>query len=67
MKYRYIIIKLFVLLFFFGSCQRDESSLNSNKGYQITSSKITYNSKSIQLIGANTFHVFSAGSADMNS
>lgn len=67
MKYRYIIIKLFVLLFFLGSCQKDESSLNSNYGYQITGAKITYNSKNIQLIGANTFHVFSAGSADMNS
>lgn len=67
MKYRYFIIKSFVLLFFFGSCQKEESVSNSNSGYQITNSKITNNSKNIQLIGANTFHVFSAGSADMNS
>lgn len=67
MKYQYCILKSFVLLFFFGSCQKEESKSNSNLGYQITNSKITYNSKNIQLIGANTFHVFSAGSADMNS
>lgn len=67
MKYRYFIIKSFVLLFFFGSCQKEESVSNSNSGYQITNSKITNNSKNIQLIGANTFHVFGAGSADMNS
>ena len=65
--YRYFILKSFVLLFFFGSCQKEESESNSNLGYQITNAKITYNSKNIQLIGANTFHVFSAGSADMNS
>lgn len=67
MKYRYFIIKSFVLLFFFGSCQKEDSISNSNSGYQITNSKITNNSKNIQLIGANTFHVFGAGSADMNS
>lgn len=67
MKYRYFIIKSFVLLFFFGSCQKEESISNSNSGYQITNSKITNNSKNIQLIGANTFHVFGVGSADMNS
>ena len=65
--YRYFILKSFVLLFFFGSCQKEDSISNSNSGYQITNSKITYNSKNIQLIGANTFHVFGAGSADMNS
>lgn len=67
MKYRYFILKSFVLLFFFGSCQKEDSISNSNSGYQITNSKITYNSKNIQLIGVNTFHVFGAGSADMNS
>ena len=67
MKYRYFILKSFVLLFFFGSCQKEDSISNSNSGYQITNSKITYNSKNIQLIGANTFHVFGVGSADMNS
>lgn len=67
MKYRYFILKSFVLLFFFGSCQKEESISNSNSGYQITNSKITNNSKNIQLIGANTFHVFGVGSADMNS
>lgn len=65
--YRYFILKSFVLLFFFGSCQKEDSISNSNSGYQITNSKITNNSKNIQLIGANTFHVFGAGSADMNS
>lgn len=65
--YRYFILKWFVLLFFFGSCQKEESVIHSNSGYQITNSKITHNSKNIQLIGVNTFHVFSAGSADMNS
>ena len=67
MKYRYFILKSFVLLFFFGSCQKEDSISNSNSGYQITNSKITYNSKNIQLIGVNTFHVFGSGSADMNS
>ncbi len=67
MKYQYCIFKSFLLLFFFGSCQKEESGINSNSGYQITNSNINYNSKNIQLIGANTFHVFGAGSADMNS
>lgn len=67
MKYQYCILKSFLLLFFFGSCQKEESFANSNSGYQITNSNISYNSKNIQLIGANTFHVFGAGSADMNS
>ena len=67
MKYQYCILKSFLLLFFFGSCQKEESVANSNSGYQITNSNISYNSKNIQLIGANTFHVFGAGSADMNS
>lgn len=67
MKYRNLIFKLFVLLFFFGSCQKEESNINTNSGYQIINSKLTYNSKNIQLIGANTFHVFGAGSSDMNS
>jgi mannan endo-1,4-beta-mannosidase len=66
-KYQYCILKSFLLLFFFGSCQKEESVANSNSGYQITNSNISYNSKNIQLIGANTFHVFGAGSADMNS
>lgn len=67
MKYQYYILKSFLLLFFFGSCQKEENGVNSNSGYQITNSNISYNSKNIQLIGANTFHVFGAGSADMNS
>ena len=67
MKYRYFILKSFVLIFFFCSCQKEENSIKNNSGYQIINSKITYNSKNIQLIGANTMHVFSAGSADMNS
>jgi mannan endo-1,4-beta-mannosidase len=66
-KYQYYILKSFLLLFFFGSCQKEESVNNTNSGYQITNSNINYNSKNIQLIGANTFHVFGAGSADMNS
>jgi mannan endo-1,4-beta-mannosidase len=66
-KYQHCILKSFLLLFFFGSCQKEESVANSNSGYQITNSNISYNSKNIQLIGANTFHVFGAGSADMNS
>jgi mannan endo-1,4-beta-mannosidase len=66
-KYQYCILKSFLLLFFFGSCQKEESVSNTNSGYQITNSNISYNSKNIQLIGANTFHVFGAGSADMNS
>ena len=67
MKCQYYFLKSFLLLFFFGSCQKEESVNNTNSGYQINNSKITHNSKNIQLIGANTFHVFSAGSADMNS
>lgn len=67
MKYQYYILKSFLLLFFFGSCQKEENGVNSNSGYQITNSNISYNSKNIQLIGANTFHVFGVGSADMNS
>lgn len=67
MKYQNYIFKSIILLFFFGSCQKEESTIVGNLGYQITNSNITYNSKNIQLIGANTFHVFGAGSADMNS
>jgi mannan endo-1,4-beta-mannosidase len=66
-KFQNCICKLFCLLFFFGSCQKEESIISSDSGYQITNSNITFNSKTIQLIGANTFHVFGAGSADMNS
>lgn len=67
MRYLNYILNSLTLFFFFGSCQKEESIINSNSGYQITNSKITYNSMNVQLIGANTFHVFSAGSADMNS
>ncbi|MDG2432046.1 cellulase family glycosylhydrolase [Flavobacterium sp.] len=41
-------------------------STNDIKKFQIVQSKIIYNSKPVQLIGANAFHVFSSGSTDMN-
>jgi mannan endo-1,4-beta-mannosidase len=53
----------------FFSCKKDELPMpnNSSQKYTISGSKILSNTQPIQLIGANAFHVFSAGSTDMNS
>jgi mannan endo-1,4-beta-mannosidase len=51
------------------SCKKDELSIsnNSSKKYTTSGSKILFQAQPIQLLGANAFHVFSAGSTDMNS
>jgi mannan endo-1,4-beta-mannosidase len=53
----------------FFSCKKDELPMpnNSSQKYTTLGSKVLLNTKPIQLIGANAFHVFSAGSTDMNS
>lgn len=48
------------------SCKEEELVVTP-KQFQIEGSKIIQNSNPIQLIGANSFHVFSSGSDDMNS
>ena len=67
-----ILYLLILLLYLITSCKKtNQSSLPSNPSYldqySINGSKI-YNYKNpVQLIGANAFHVFGAGSSDMNS
>ncbi|MBP6182630.1 cellulase family glycosylhydrolase [Flavobacterium sp.] len=51
------------------SCKKDELPIsnNSSQKYTTSGSKILFQAQPIQLLGANAFHVFSAGSTDMNS
>ena len=60
---------LIVTLNIFFSCKKDELPIpnSSSPKYTTSGSKILLNTKPIQLVGANAFHVFSAGSTDMNS
>jgi mannan endo-1,4-beta-mannosidase len=64
---------LFLFLLFFSSCKKKESSpeipvVNDVAvRYNIKDAKILDVITPLQLIGANTLHVFSAGSSDMNS
>lgn len=70
-------IKVFALLIcFYGAtvvlfgCKKDSQApppLTVNSAYSIVGSKIMHQSTPLQLIGANTFHVFSAGGSDMNA
>ena len=50
------------------SCNKHASSnvVNSNTQYSTAGNKIYHLTSPVQLIGANSLHVFSAGSADMN-
>lgn len=60
-----LIITLNILF----SCKKDELPIpnSSSPKYTTSGSKILLNTHPIQLVGANAFHVFSAGSSDMNS
>jgi mannan endo-1,4-beta-mannosidase len=60
-----LIISLNILF----SCNKDELPISNSSSpkYTTLGSKILLKTQPIQLIGANAFHVFSAGSADMNS
>jgi len=60
-----IIILLFLSLF---SCKKNAAPPSSipAAAYSISGSKIYHLSSPIQLVGANAFQVFSAGSSDMN-
>jgi len=63
----YVVLIASLNIFF--SCKKDElpTPNNSPQKYTISGSKILSNAQTIQLIGANAFHIFSAGSTDMNS
>lgn len=67
------IIRFHFLIFWslnlFFSCKGDDATVQNNytQKYSISGSKILNETKSIQLIGANSFHTFGAGSNDMNS
>lgn len=66
---RYSIFRSLFLIFtmiVLHSCKEQELVVNPKK-IQIEGSKIIQNSNPIQLIGANSFHVFNSGSDDMNS
>jgi mannan endo-1,4-beta-mannosidase len=58
----------FVLLTVFSSCRKDDLAVanESSLVYSISGGAIIHRDKTIQLIGANAFHVFSVGSKDMN-
>lgn len=47
------------------SCKDEELPITAKK-FEVVGSKIVQNSNPTQLIGANSFHVFSSGSTDMN-
>lgn len=51
------------------ACTKNKSQqpLSPLQEYAVKESKILHRGQPIQLIGANAFHVFSAGSSDMNS
>jgi mannan endo-1,4-beta-mannosidase len=54
----------------FFSCKTEDEDITLNDSaqkYSVTGSKILTKTKPVQLIGANSFRTFSAGSADMNS
>lgn len=58
-----------VLVLCLASCNKHSSpgSVTTNSQYSITGNKIYHLTSPVQLIGANSLHVFSAGSADMNA
>ena len=50
------------------SCEKiTEENKSTNEGYTILASNILQNGNSIQVIGANTLHSFSAGSSDLKT
>tara|TARA_R110000868_G_scaffold98253_3_gene270311 strand:+ start:1517 stop:2545 length:1029 start_codon:yes stop_codon:yes gene_type:complete len=59
----------FLFLMLFSACKKEELPISNTTDFDfsISGSKIIYKAKPIQLIGANTFHVFSVGSQDMNN
>ncbi len=62
-------LTLCVLLLALFCCKRNPGPgpTVNNSPYAVSGTRILYQSKAIQLIGANTFHVFSAGGSDMQS
>ncbi len=62
-----LLIYFSLCLFF--SCKKEEIPVSDqfSKKYSISDTKIFSYEKPIQVIGANAFHVFSAGSEDMNA
>jgi mannan endo-1,4-beta-mannosidase len=66
------IILLFIFISILNSCKKQSTEIESDTSifsqeYSVLGTKIYKKNKAIQLIGANTFHVFSAGSNDMNA
>lgn len=63
-----IILFCFLGLNILFSCKKEELPLpiNSSQEYAIAGSKIIFKNNPVQLIGANAFHSFGAGSTDMN-
>lgn len=57
---------LFFLVCFLSGCTKKTPSITADQ-YAIVGSKIFNQNKAIQLIGSNSFHVFSAGGNDMNN
>ena len=57
----------FLFLMLFSSCKKEDLPVSnmSNIDYSISGPSIMHKGKSIQLIGANAFHVFGVGSNDM--
>ena len=68
-KQNILLIFPFVLLILFVSCKKEDLPISKENSldYSISGSSIMNQGKSIQLIGANAFHVFSVGSNDMNN
>ncbi|WP_369769763.1 cellulase family glycosylhydrolase [Flavobacterium sp. WC2416] len=68
-KKNILLLLPFLFLMLFPSCKKEDLPVSneSNLDYSISGSAIMHKGKSIQLIGANAFHVFSVGSQDMNS
>lgn len=71
LKSKTILLSLLLIasLNTFFSCKKDELPIlnNSSQKYTTSGSKILLKTQPIQLLGVNAFHVFSAGSTDMNS
>jgi mannan endo-1,4-beta-mannosidase len=52
---------------FFLSCKKTNTDIISTASFHISGSKIYNKNTALQLMGANSFHSFSAGSSDMNN
>ena len=61
--FKYLLLAVYCLSLH--ACHPDHESIPT--GYSISSNKIYKENGAVQLIGANAFHIFGAGSRDMNS